>query len=358
MRGLTPCWTCEGRTARIGMDYARWATVRLHGMGEARSDTRRDAVAVLRCVVSARGWGSLARFLRSDSRQLVPAFERTVLPLVERTVPDAARRRRIHATLLSTSMKVGFALWGYASMARVPFDAELTVLGSSFTRLYDDLVDHGDRQGLDTDLASLFAGEPFRPHGDLEELLLLLHDAVAVRLPHAPDDPIRPLLRELHTFQLRSRAQRDPRLPPAEVLEITRGKGGLGMVALLSLLRPGMPARERELLIELGYVFQLLDDLHDLALDRAEGLTTSATLGAFSLTDLATRVQGLRSGFIAHYGTARPLTAHLALTLVGVPLAARRRNGRRGRPRPGTGSLRLLFSRAGNIRPGTPRRTP
>lgn len=340
------------------MDYARGATVRLHGMGEARGDTRRDAVAVIRCVVSARGWGSLARFLRADSRQLVPAFDRVVLPLVERTVHDDTQRRRIHATLLSTSMKVGFALWGYASMARVPFDAELTVLGSSFTRLYDDLIDHGDRQNLDTDLASLFAGGRFRPRTRLEELLLLLHDAIAVRLPHPPDDPIRPLLRELHAFQLRSRAQRDPRVALPEVLEITRGKGGLGMVALLSLLRPGMPEEERDLLIELGYVFQLLDDLHDLALDRADGLTTSATLNAFSLTDLAARVQGLRSGFIARYGTARPLTAHLALTLVGVPLAARRRTGRNGRPRPRTGSLPLLFSRAGNIRPKAPHRTP
>ncbi|WP_370259172.1 hypothetical protein [Streptomyces sp. V4I8] len=308
-------------------------------------------MAVLRCVVSARGWGALVRFLRTDSRQLVPAFDRTVLPLVERTVHDGAQRRRIHATLLGTSMKVGFALWGYASMARVPFDAELTVLGSSFTRLYDDLVDHGDRQDLDTDLAALFAGAPFRPQTRLEELLLLLHDAIAVRLPHPPDDPIRPLLRELHTFQLRSRAQRDPGLPLPAVLEITRGKGGLGMVALLSLLRPGMSGEERDVLIELGYVFQLLDDLHDLPLDRADGITTSATLNAFSLTDLATRVQGLRSRFIACYGTARPLTAHLALTLVGVPLTARRRTGHRGRPRPRTGSLPLLFSRAGNIRP-------
>ena len=339
------------------MDYARWATVRLHGMGEARSDTRRDAVAVLRCAVAARGWGSLLRFLCVDSRQLVPAYDRAVLPLVERTVPDAKERRRIHATLLGTGVKVGFALWGYASMARVPFDAELAVLGSSFTRLYDDLVDHGDRADLDEDLASLFAGEPFRPHSRLEELLLLLHDAIAVRLPHPPDDPVHPLLRELHTFQLRSRAQRDPRLPLPEVLEITRGKGGLGMVALLSLLRPGMSAAERALLTELGYVFQLLDDLHDLPLDRAEGLTTSATLHAFSLTDLATRIRRLRFRFRTHYGTADPLTAHLALTLIGALVAPRRGPARpdrpRRRPRLRTGSLALLLSRAGNIRPST-----
>ncbi|MET9969270.1 hypothetical protein ABZZ80_25895 [Streptomyces sp. NPDC006356] len=134
-------------------------------------------------------------------------------------------------------------------------------------------------------------------------------------------------------------------------------KGGLGMVALLSLLRPGMSEEERALLTELGYVFQLLDDLHDLALDRAEGITTSATLNAFSLTGLATRIQHLRSRFRTHYGTASPLTAHLALTLVGAPLAARRRAGHHGRPRPRTGSLPLLFSRAGNIRPDAPNRT-
>lgn len=232
----------------------------------------------------------------------------------------------------------------------VSFDAELSVLGGSFTRLYDDLIDHRDREYLDTDLAGLFAGKPFTAHGHLEELLLVLHQAIDARLPHAPDDPVHLVPHELHACQLRSRAQRGPGLAPAEVLEITRGKGGLGMVALLALLRPGMSARERDILLEVGEVFQLLDDIHDFTLDRADGITTSATLGLCSLTDLATRVTALRTRFLDFYGTAGPLSAHLALTLIGVPFAPRRRHrsprGSGQRPLP----LRLLFSQVGNIR--------
>lgn len=293
----------------------------------------------------------MLKFARTEHRQVVRAFDRTALPLIEQTLRDDRRRHTVRASLLGTSMKVGLAMWGYASMARVPFDAELSFLGSSFTRLYDDLIDHCDRDDLDIDLCGLFAGESFRPHDRLEELLILLHGAIAMRMPHLPDDPIYPLLRHLHEVQLRSRRQRNSDLSCAEIVEITRGKGGLGMVALLALLRPRMSPREHDLIMELGDLFQLLDDLHDLALDRAEHITTSATLGAFSLTELAARITALSNRFRAHYGTSHPLSAHLALTLIGAPLAARR--GRRTSPGPVAAFRppRQLFSRVDNIRP-------
>lgn len=313
-------------------------------------DAGRDAVAVVRCAVSARGWGSVLVFVCARHRQVVDAFDRTALPLVEATVRDGAARRTVRASLLGTSVKVGLAMWGYASMAGVRFDAELAVLGASFTRLYDDLIDNCDREGLDADLAGLFAGTPFGPRSESEELLLLLHRAIAVRLPHPPDDPIHRVLRELHAFQVRSRAQRGTGLTPGEVREITRGKGGLGMVALLALLRPGMTARERDLLTEVGDVFQLLDDIHDFSLDRADGITTTATLGLSSLSGLAARVTALRARFVGFYGTAGPLSAHLALTLVGAPFAIRRRSRPPRRGARQASPLRLLFSRVGNIR--------
>ncbi|NBE55160.1 hypothetical protein [Streptomyces boluensis] len=314
-------------------------------------DVAGEAAALVRCALAARGWGSVLRFVCFRHRQVVAAFDRTALPLVEHTVQDGALRRTLHTSLLGTSMKVGLAMWGYASMAKVAFDPELTVLASSFTRLYDDLIDNCDREHLDEDLAGLFAGEPFRPHGDLEELLLVLHRAIAARLPHAPDDPIHTVLRELHAFQVRSRAQRSAAVSAGEVLEITRGKGGLGMVALLALLRPAMPTAERAVLMEVGDLFQLLDDIHDFTLDRSDGLTTSATLGLCSLTGLATRITALRPHFTSCYGTAAPLSAHLALTLLGAPFAVRRRRrAPRGRGQR-AGPVRLLFSRAGNVRP-------
>jgi hypothetical protein len=279
------------------------------------------------------------------------ALDRTVLPLVERTVHDGALRRTVQTSFRGTSVKVGLAMWGYAAMARVPFDAELTVLGSSFTRLYDDLIDHWDREHLDTDLTALFAGETFRPHSPLEALLLLLHSTIAARLPHAPDDPIHSVIRELHAFQLRSRAQQGSRnISAAEIVDITRGKGGLGMVALFGLLRPEMPGPERDVLVEVGDLFQLLDDFHDLALDRANRITTSATLGVHSLTDLATRVTCLQARCAEYYGTAAPLSAQLALTLIGAPFAARHHR-RQDPPAPRADSLHLLLSRADNIRP-------
>ncbi|MDI3404591.1 isoprenoid biosynthesis enzyme family protein [Streptomyces cavernicola] len=341
----------RGSYIRLFMDYACRIAVSLFVMGDTGHDALRAATAVVRCALSASGWGSVLRFVRTEHRQVVRAFEEVVLPLVEQAVPESDVQRTVHTSLLATSMKVGLAMWGYASMARVPFDAELAVLGSSFTRLYDDLIDNFERENLGSDLLALLTGEPFRPCGQLEELLALLYKAIVVRLPHEPGDPIYGVLRELHDFQLTSRLQQGSGLSVAEVLDITRGKGGLAMIALFALLRPVMPAEERDILMDLGDVFQLLDDFHDLALDEAAHVTTSVTLGVTSVVELVGRISRLRSRFIGYYGTAGPLSAQVALTLIGVPFAGRRgRRAGRGLG-PDAAAVRLLFSRAENIRP-------
>ncbi|WP_406457939.1 hypothetical protein OG782_34795 [Streptomyces sp. NBC_00876] len=79
-------------------------------------------------------------------------------------------------------------------------------------------------------------------------------------------------------------------------------------------------------------------------------MTTSAALGVVSLSDLATRIVSLQTCCAEYYGSAAPLSAQLALTLIGAPVAARDRR-RRSSPSPKTDPLHLLLSRAGNIRP-------
>lgn len=314
----------------------------------------RDALGVARCLPMAAGLPGVLRFVLRDAKQVVRAFDESVAPLVARSLPAAsALSRDAQDAFLATSVKVGLAMRSYADMAGVPFDARLAVLGSSFTRLYDDLVDNFDREGLDDRLAGLFDGGPFEPLSDVESLLLALYRAMEARMARPGGDPIFAIVRELHEYERASRRQRDPRIPPSEVERITRGKGGLGVTALFALLRPGMPAGERDDLMELGDVLQLLDDHHDVAVDRRDGVVTVATLGAPGLAALCRKVRRLRVRLGARYGRGRDrrLAAMLFVMLAGAFVAHRRRPGG---PVPAGHTRRpfvLLFSRAGTIAP-------
>ncbi|MFG1645799.1 class 1 isoprenoid biosynthesis enzyme [Amycolatopsis sp. NPDC049252] len=314
----------------------------------------RDALGVARCLPMAVGLPRVVRYLVRDSRDVVRAFDRVVTPLVERTVgATPSLSRDAQDALLATSVKVGLAMWNYADMAGEPFDPALAALGSSFTRVYDDLVDNFDRHDLDDRLAELFRGGPFEPQSGVEALLLALYREMETRIARSGADAIFTVVRELHEYERESRRQRDPRIPPAEVVRITRGKGGLGLTALFALLRPGMRPGELDVLVELGDVLQLLDDYHDVAVDHRDGVVTVATLGEPGLAALCRQVRALRSRFGAEYGPGRDcgLVAMLFVMLIGAFAAGRRRLDR---PIAATRSRRrfvLLFARAGTLTP-------
>ncbi|WP_037306134.1 class 1 isoprenoid biosynthesis enzyme [Amycolatopsis orientalis] len=314
----------------------------------------RDALGVMRCVPMAAGLPGVVRYVVRDAREIMGAFDEVVAPLVDQSVGTTpALSRDAHDAFLATTIKVGLAMRGYAEMAGVPFDPALAALGSSFTRVYDDLVDNFDRPDLDDRLAELFRGEAFEPMSGVESLLLALYHAMETRMDRPAEDTIFTVMRDLHDYERQSRRQRDPRLPLAEVERITRGKGGLGVTALFALLRPGMTADELDLLVELGDVLQLLDDYHDVAVDHRDGVVTVATLGEPGLAVLAEKIRRLRSRFARHYGEGRDrrLAAMLFVMLVGAFAAGRRRLDRPVRSTRSRRPFVLLFSRTGTITP-------
>jgi len=158
----------------------------------------RDVIGVARCSAMAVGLVSLLRYILFDSKRLFRSFDDVVAPLLDRTV---GADRRTYDVLLASSIKFGLAMWGYAEMARLPFDAELVVLGSSFTRVYDDLVDNFDQPALDDRVAEMFRTGLFQPLSDVESLLLALYQSIETRLARPRDDPIYAAVRELHRYE-------------------------------------------------------------------------------------------------------------------------------------------------------------
>jgi hypothetical protein len=289
-----------------------------------------------------------------DAKKIIRAFEIRVSPLIHQTIKDVVVRRYVRETLLGTSVQVGLAMWAYASMARVRFDPGLAALGGSFGRVYDDLVDNFDRDQLDSRLAGLFRGEPFHTWSQLECLLLSLYRSIQVTIDRPMSDPAFDIVQRLHHHQCESRRQLNPEISAAELDRITRAKGGLTIAALFSLLRPGLNPTEQRLLIDVGHVFQLLDDHHDIAFDRAKGVTTGASRGDSTLANVARRILHVRRELALFYGRAnsRRLAAVLYLILIGALLERRRQASstpQLSRHGSGNGPLRFFYDRAENI---------
>jgi len=269
---------------------------------------------------------------------------------------DGMQAKATAQALLSTSLKVSLAMSGYAEMAGVPFDIDLAVLGSSFTRVYDDLFDNFTKNRVEERVAELFNGRPFVPTTGVEALMLELYECIESRIRRAHDDPLYTIITRLHGYQCQSRRQLYPQISAAEVRAVTRGKGGLGVTALFALLRSAMSNTEQDVLTELGDVLQLLDDYHDAPLDRATGVTTEITIGTCSLADLGRRIIDVRRRLRAHYsGSSRRLTGMLYIMLVGGVVRQRSDTRYDGDRQPkwwaNIGPVRLLFSRAGNLYP-------
>ncbi|OLF19168.1 hypothetical protein BU204_02025 [Actinophytocola xanthii] len=289
--------------------------------GSRSTPTGEGSGAELLALVRSVGFAGRIPDLRRRARTYVATYDAIVPPIVESTVDDPVRRAHVVAALRSAGVKLCFLIAGYAATAGIPLRVDLGVLAGVVTRAYDDLLDDRDENGggenggggdsaeLDRRLAELFAGGSFHPVGDLERLFLGIYREVERRLDRPASDPIFAALRRLHEFQIRSRRQRDPGIPSAELAEVTRGKGAYGTVVMLGLARPAMGEAEMALLRELGGVLQQLDDCQDVELDRRAGVTTAATRGQLTLGDVCRRLRELAPVLRAHYGRVRPLYA-------------------------------------------------
>lgn len=334
-------------------------------LGLSSPATSCEVVAVLRLAPLALGWPSVYRFVRREVGEVIEVFNRAVGPLVDHCVDEGRRHREISRILLSSSVKGCLAMSGYAQAVGIAFQTDRAILGSSFTRVYDDLFDNFRSPSLDERLTVLFDGGSFHPQSDAEAVLLGLYRAIEVALRREESDSVYTALRRMHRFQIQSRQQRGRGVSGEELREITRGKGGLGTTALFGLLRPALSPDDQRLLLELGDVLQVLDDYHDVALDRAENVVTEVTLGTATLVGTSRRIARLHREFHGRYPRGRRdrlfgmLFMMLARALLHRLADGRRQSrGDAGRDRPEVGPdpddrrpHRLLLRPAGNIRP-------
>jgi hypothetical protein len=313
----------------------------------------RDLISVLHCSHFATALPTAMRIASTGTADAVTHFERAVTPIIDDVLADSASRKRMHDALLGTAIVFNFGILSYSRMARQEFDGEISMLGGSLARLYDDLVDSTDDPEVDQWLAGLFETGHAVPRSDSERLLVRMYQAINDRLPvperlDAPGSLLHNSLVALHEFQVLSREQRDPEISSDTLGKIARGKGGFAALVLFGLMRRRMSVTEHDLIMELGEALQLMDDYLDHDADLRDGITTPVNRGDLTLSDIGARFRALRTRLFAFYdkSRARPFASMMYLVLASNVLKRRlppRRAGPRKRRRGSRTSLGLLI---------------
>ncbi|GIH22844.1 hypothetical protein Aph01nite_11540 [Acrocarpospora phusangensis] len=327
----------------------------------------RDLISVLHCSHLAIALPTAIRIASTGTAEAVPDFARAVAPIIDDVLRDPAERKRMHDALLGTAITFNFGIRSYSVMARQKFDGEVSVLGGSMARLYDDLVDSTEGDEVDAWLAGLFETGRATPRNDIERLLVRMYQAINDRLPgpdrlDVPGSLLHDSLVALHEFQVLSREQRNPEISSDKLEKIARGKGGFAALVLFGLIRRRMSVREHDLIMELGEALQLMDDYLDHDADLRNGIATPVNRGDLTLSDIGARFRALRARLSSFYGKgpARPFVAMMFLELAA-DACKRRRPRRRPSAREFRETpLRLLIRGGPSAIPTVPRtgRTP
>jgi hypothetical protein len=259
-----------------------------------------DLVTLARCGRFAAGLPATIKFTHGVLGDLSDAYDRVVTPAVERAVTDVSERAHVNVALRAMSMKMGMAMLSYAWLTGCDRQLEVAALAGAVTRLYDDLIDGSADGSIDDRLGDLFSGRRFTAANEPERLLA---DLVAeIRRRVKPIDTAVTAVNSLHEYQSLSRYQRDPQVPNTALEKICQGKGAMANLTLCSLVKPDIDASERRLIMAFGEVLQSLDDYMDVHLDALNGVTTLASLGLTTLTEIGLRLRQLWPLLAAQYG--------------------------------------------------------
>jgi hypothetical protein len=306
----------------------------------------------MRCLRLTVGLPYLVPFFRHDAYEILAAFDLNVRPLICGVLSNPQYLARVLNACRVGAVKTGFAIWSYSRMADASFDPYLAAMAGSFSRLYDDLLDHGDDRGFGERFAAFLTGE--RPEAACETELLVYRcfDTMRQTLSRCPSDPVFRALSEAHRYQCLSRIQRREDASDELIDAVISNKGGYGAVVWFGLMRRGMTAPETSVVWRIGAVCQLLDDQHDVVVDRSNGILTGATSGRVGPLNVAREVMRLRKLLAAHYGAARARRFVGLLCILTMGLLARRHEPRLSEPETPTGPWRILKGHSFTITPG------
>jgi hypothetical protein len=333
-----------------GANFTGSSLIAVGTMG--RNGRASELLAAIRCLRLAAGLPYVVPFFRRDAHVVLASFDRQIEPIAREVLSDERYLKCVLIACRTAAVTTGFAIWSYSRMAGTPFDPYLAALAGSFSRLYDDLLDHGRDSEFGERFTAFLAGERPQAGGETELLVYRYFDAMRQRLSRDPADLVFRAVEEAHRYQCLSRIQRGAGIAPELIDHVISNKGGYGAVAWFGLARRDMLAAEASVVWRIGAVCQLLDDQHDLAADRSSGIRTGATAGRVGPFAVAGEVMRLRRLLVSFYGAgrARRFTGMLCIFTTGMLM--RQRRPRLSEPQTLTGPWRILKGPSYTVTPG------
>jgi hypothetical protein len=222
--------------------------------------------------------------------------------MVRQRIGTSARQKEIEDRLAGWALQGGYLVDSYARLVGRRHAEDVAVVASSFTRLYDDVLDERQDGLLGERLARLFAGEEVEPASDIEWILGDLFRWLAARVPAYHEATLYAHLRELHRLQLEA-VDAESEWSREQIVQLTTRKGGAGMAILGGLVNPRVEADEFAVLYQLGGLLQLIDDFDDAFEDQA--VLTSANWSHVPFGALAAELRSVSRELIRLHGARR-----------------------------------------------------
>jgi hypothetical protein len=176
----------------------------------------------------------------------------------------------------------------------------------------DDVIDRGGFEAISIPrITALLHGEEVQATSKFERLVFDFVKNIYREYPAAEHPLLDWSLRTLHQKQIESSAQRSG-MSSDEMLDLTFVKGGLSTVAAGYISRGGLGEPEYEFFYKGGAIFQIMDDMADIAEDLRDGVKTVWTaelLEGRSLEEPFRRFLTLERAFEDRLATLAPAFA-------------------------------------------------
>jgi hypothetical protein len=183
---------------------------------------------------------------------------------------DISKMRFYYGLAVPVIGEIYKQLWGSGLS-----DAErrtLTYLGAA-TGLFDDFFDQ-DHVSLPR-LRNMLLRPDLNDARTPKERLFIQFYLKA--LEHSNAELIKQYCIDIYEAQVNSVRQSDPELPLEEITAITKEKGGVSILLYRAALERDISEQEKELILQIGFLGQLENDIFDIYKDHIAGIRTLAT---------------------------------------------------------------------------------
>lgn len=193
---------------------------------------------------------------------------------IDLSLSIADLNRIYHTDAINISVVIGEAFAGLRGLPLIKKEREAITNMAALTLLYDDYFDRFDFSK--DEILKLMSTEEYNPKNAHESLYRIFFDGAINSIPDT--ERLFFYANKVFDAQYDSKRQESDGLSYADILELTRRKGGFSILFYRTALSNPMDEAETQLAYDLGGLIQLGDDIFDTFWDANDKLRTFTTI--------------------------------------------------------------------------------